>query len=50
MFALTRSNRRKTTKARNTQVIDVPRFLIKDGLSEADKRHADFINSVGGDK
>jgi hypothetical protein len=34
MYALTRSNRRKTTGARHTQVIDVPKFIMKSGLPE----------------
>jgi len=36
MYALTRSNRRKTTKARRTQIIDVPRFLINPSISYKD--------------
>ena len=37
---LTRNNRRKTTKARRTQVIDVPMYLIKQSLSNKDKELA----------
>lgn len=34
---LTRSNRRRTTKARRTQVIDVPKYIINPKLTDKEK-------------
>jgi hypothetical protein len=36
MFSLTRNNRRKTTSARHTQAIDVPKYIINPKLNEKD--------------
>jgi hypothetical protein len=47
MYALTRSNRRKTTGARHTQVIDVPKFIMKSGLTDEQIKKANLIKAIG---
>lgn len=44
---LTRSNRRKTTKYRRTQVIDVPKYIMRNGLNKNDTNMANIIKKRG---
>lgn len=46
-FSFSRSNRRKTTKARRTQVIKVSKLIMKKGLSETDAKIAKVILELG---
>jgi hypothetical protein len=46
-FPLNRQNRRKSNNARHTQVIDVPLYIKKKGLSKEDDKMANLILAVG---